>query len=308
MTSGTALVTGATGFLGGHLVRHLADVGWTVVALTRCSADTKTLDPRALEYRVDGTTETMVAILAESRPDVVVHLASLFVAEHTPDQVTQLIQSNVLFGAQLLEAMDSAGVDALVNVGTSWQHYQGAGYDPVCLYAATKQAFEDIVAYYVGARGLRALTLRLFDTYGSGDARPKLFHLLRQASERGVRIQMSPGEQMLDLVHVSDVARAFAVAIDRVCLLPESTCEAWAVSSGEPTRLRDVVELWQSVSGRTLDVDWGGRPYRAREVMEPWRGPALPGWTPQLTLAQGIAEMEAALRASDGRACGLGPE
>jgi nucleoside-diphosphate-sugar epimerase len=207
------LVTGATGFVGTHLTRRFADDGWDVSALVRPQSDVDRLDPRVTAYAPYGDTATLVSAIVDARPDVVIHLASLFIAEHAPDQVGPLVESNVLFGAQLLEAMDAAGVDALVNTGTSWQYFDGVDYDPVCLYAATKQAFEDIALFYVSARGLRMQTLRLYDTYGPDDPRPKLFHALRAAAETGVTLRMSPGEQIVDMLHVDDVVAALRIAV-----------------------------------------------------------------------------------------------
>lgn len=287
-----ALVTGATGFVGAHLTRALADHGWDVSALVLPGPDRERLDPRVTALELDGTTERVIECLASARPDVVFHLASLFIAEHTAEQVAPLITSNVLFGAQVLEAMDLTGCDALVNTGTSWQHFGDAEYDPVCLYAATKQAFEDLARFYSNARGMRVQTVRLFDTYGPDDPRPKLFHALRTASAEGRTLEMSKGEQRIDLVYIDDIVSAFEVAAERALSSAEGTTEAWAISSGERLSLRDLVERWQAVTGRTLDVNWGGRPYRAREVMEPWTGPVLPDWQPRVRLDEGIAMME----------------
>jgi hypothetical protein len=49
-----------------------------------------------------------------------------------------------------------------------------------------------------------------------------------------------------------------------------------------------VVELYARVTGRPIEVVWGGRPYRDREVMVPWTGPRLPGWRPRIALADGL--------------------
>lgn len=289
-----ALVTGATGFVGAHLTRTLADHGWDVSALVLPLPDVARLDPRVTPLELDGTTERVIECVRTAAPDVVFHLASLFIAEHTSEQVAPLIDANVLFGAQLLEAMAVAGCDALVNTGTSWQHYDDAEYDPVCLYAATKQAFEDLALYYSNARGMRVQTVRLFDTYGPNDPRPKLFHALRTAAAEGRALEMSAGEQLIDLVYIDDIVSAFEVAAKRSLASALGTTEAWAVSSGERLSLRELVERWQAVSGSTLDVRWGGRPYRAREVMEPWTGPVLEGWAPLTRLDDGLAAMESA--------------
>jgi nucleoside-diphosphate-sugar epimerase len=228
----------------------------------------------------------------ETRPSVVFHLASLFLAQHEVADVTPLLTSNVLFGTQLAEAMAANGVTRLVNTGTSWQHYENADYDPVCLYAATKQAFEDILAHYVSVCGLRAVTLKLFDTYGPDDPRPKLFTLLRKVAESQQPLAMSPGDQMIDLVYIDDVVDAFLAAAGRLEGGSVANHERYAVSSGRPIRLRDLVALYGRVAGVPMPIEWGKRPYRPREVMTTWdRGNPPPGWAPKVGLEDGIARM-----------------
>jgi nucleoside-diphosphate-sugar epimerase len=65
--------------------------------------------------------------------------------------------------------------------------------------------------------------------------------------------------------------------------------ETFAVSSGAPIRLKDLVAVYQRTTGQMLPIEFGGRPYRPREVMLPWnRGRPLPGWRPRVDLAEGI--------------------
>ena len=178
-----ALVTGATGYIGGHLARHLAAHGWEVHALVRpSSAGGGLAAAGARVHEHDGTTERMAEIVGAAAPDVVFHLASLFMAEHRTADVTGLVEANLLLGTQLAEGMRLHGRTRLVNTGTVWQHYGDAEYDPTSLYAATKQAYVTLLKYYVEAAGLRVTTLELFDSYGPADPRPKLMGALTRAA------------------------------------------------------------------------------------------------------------------------------
>lgn len=286
-----ALVTGATGFVGGHLARRLVREGWQVHILTRAGSHL----PDAAEFAHitnhihDGSTESMVSCVAHAKPDVVFHLASLFLSQHTSKDIDALIQSNVQFGAQLLEAMKANECHRLVNTGTSWQHFNNEDYNPVCLYAATKQAFESILEYYVHACDFKAITLKLFDTYGPDDLRPKLFHLLNKAAASGEPLDMSAGEQLIDLVHIDDVTEAYLIAAQRLLDGQVSQHEHYAVSSAQPLPLKDMVQLYAEVTKQTIAVNWGARQYRDREVMVPWNGgTSLAGWYPRVSLAEGM--------------------
>lgn len=288
----TALITGATGFIGSRLARHLLASGWQVHCLVR--ADSSLAELHGMTGSVtlhphDGSTEQMLAIVHNSGPDVVFHLASLFLSQHRPDDIERLIQSNLLFATQLLEAMQLAGCSRLVNTGTSWQHYHNSDYSPVNLYAATKQAFEAILHYYLETTPLRAITLKLFDTYGPGDQRPKLFSMLHKVAIEMQPHAMSPGEQLIDLVYVDDVIAAFMLAAERLLNSRVERHEQYPVSSGKPLPLRELVACYEKVLGKELPIEWGARPYRPREVMIPWnRGEALPGWQPKVSLEDGL--------------------
>jgi nucleoside-diphosphate-sugar epimerase len=288
------LLTGATGFIGSHLARRLVAEGHQVALLTRPESCLEILGPvlpQLCVHQYDGSYHSLACALETERPEAVLHVASCFLAQHKPEEVAGLIESNLNFPGQLLEAMSQSGVKRLINTGTSWQNYQNRPYSPVNLYAATKQAFESLLAYYVEAHGFQAVTLRLFDTYGPGDSRPKLFSLLRRTARTGEVLRMSPGEQLLDLVFIDDVLDAFLLALAR---LPEvAQSETYAVSNGARLSLRELVGVYRDVVGRPLPVEWGGLPYRPREVMEPWTGHApVPGWQPRVALREGIVAME----------------
>ena len=286
------LISGGAGFVGSHLIRACINQGWQVGVLYLPEAGLDQIVqflPQINTFAVDQTTESVFSAVEKFKPDVVIHLASIFLAKHTSADIQRLIQSNITYGTQILDAMANFGVRYLVNTGTSWQHYESEPYNPVNLYAATKQAFEDIVDFYIQSGKMEAVTLKLFDTYGVGDPRPKLFNLLEKTIREGSRLEMSPGEQLIDIVHVDDVARAYVLAAKRLLTEQVDGHEKYAISSGNPLRLRDLAGMFEKISGKPLNIVWGGREYREREVMVPWNnGPSLPGWSPEITLEDGI--------------------
>lgn len=285
-----ALLTGVTGFIGGKLAERLLADGWTVAAIVRPTSDTSRLPAELDTHAFDGGAARLTQIVAAATPDVVFHLASLYLAEHKPEQVDDLVASNILFPAQLAEAMTAAGATRLVNTGTAWQHYGTGDYNPVNLYAATKQACEDLLRFYHEARGVSVVTLRLFDTYGAGDKRRKLLQLLVDAAVSGEVLEMSPGEQIVDLTHVDDVVTAFVVAGRRVLDAPVPLLERFLIS-GERFPVRALAPLVSEGLGRPVDAVFGARPYRAREVMVPVDpvGHSLPGWQPERRLRDELA-------------------
>jgi nucleoside-diphosphate-sugar epimerase len=289
----TALLTGITGFIGGAIAKRLLSEGWRVAAILRRGRQRPNIAPdeRLSFHEHQGTGASLSAIVRETAPDLVFHMASVFLADHQRDDVDRLITSNVLFPTQLLEAMSENGVSRIVNAGTSWQHFETSVYRPVNLYAATKQAFEDVLAYYHDARKISAMNLKLFDTWGSGDTRRKLINILLDAARSGQRIDMSPGEQIVDLTHIDDVVDAFLQAGDMLLSLEEPVKKSFFVS-GERHTLKSLVKVLGRALDRPIEANFGGRPYRAREVFRPARpelDEILTGWRPRRSLAQHLA-------------------
>ncbi len=289
-----ALVSGGTGFIGSHLVRKLVRAGWEVHIISRATSRLPSAPEftQVVNHGYDGSTQCMLDIVAQAKPNVVFHLASKTQSEHQPADVESLIQSNVLFGNQLLEAMKINRVDKFVNTGTFWQHYNNEEYNPVCLYAASKKAFESILEYYVQACGIKAITLTLFDNYGPDDPRPKLLQLLNKAATTGEPLDMSAGEQLIDIVHIDDVVDAYMIAAKR--LLEEQVLQhgIYAVSSGQSLSLRKFVEIYVSLTKQAVEVNWGAKPYRYREIMAPWnKGKRIEGWSPKIKLQDGLRSL-----------------
>ena len=288
----TALVTGGTGFIGSHLVRRLVKEQWRIHVITRPNSNFDSLESVINKINIheyDETTESLCNIVESANPDIVFHLASLFLVRHETIDIIPLIQSNILFSTQLLESMLQNKVSLLVNAGTSWQHYNNEDYCPVNLYAATKQAFESILKYYIDIKALRVITLKLFDTYGPDDKRFKILNLLKKIKESSEPLRMSPGEQMIDLVYIDDVINAFIIASERLLSGQVQEDETYAISSNSPISLKNLIELFEQIVGQKLPIIWAGRPYRDREVMQTWnKGQLLPGWKPIINIETGL--------------------
>lgn len=283
------LITGITGYIGARLALALRPEH-TVYGLVREPLNTTYLSQELMEqvtlYPYDGTPESIRTALEHSRPDAVFHLAAHYTGGRSMEDVQRLIQSNVVFGSELLAAMSEARCRQLVYASTVTTHSTGDGYLPLSFYAATKQAFSDLVEFYTSAGLMNAAAVVLADTYGPGDRRPKVLNLIRQAAFDGTPIDLTSGTQIFDVTYIDDVTRAFIMAVE---LLHDAPHQFFQLGSEAPRTLRETVELMLQIGGMPVQINWGGRP----EPERPNRGPlhiypTPRNWKQEVSLEEGL--------------------
>jgi nucleoside-diphosphate-sugar epimerase len=256
---------------------------------TSSQSELKTLKVRSYVFNDD--VEALTAYMSQEKFDGIIHLASLYLKQHQSTEVLNLVDSNVAFGSALLEAAAQSATPWFMNTGTFWQHYRDATYSPVNLYAATKQAFQDITQYYVETSSVNIVTLQLSDTFGPDDTRPKIFNLWAKIAKTQETLKMSGGEQLIDISYIDNVIDGY---LQLATLLTADTQHAlqgkvFALTSGNPVPLKVLANVFEKVTNVTLPIVWGKKPYMPREVMQPWsKGEKIPGWEPKVPLEEGI--------------------
>ena len=294
------LITGATGYIGSHLVKRLSVLTeYRVYALVRPTPVKSKLQDILREDNIIEATSTFDSLncaVEKVKPDLVIHTAALTTVSLQPEQVESIIDSNILYGTLLIEAMIKNGVCRFINTGTFWEHMHGADeYKPVNLYAASKNAFGSIIRYYEDAHSLSSVTLKLYGTYGPNDPRGKIFSLLKESVESKKQISMTPGEQLMDLVYIDDVVTAYEKTIEYIFKRNHCPSEVYFIGTGEGLNLRQLAAIYGECVGKSPNIKWGGIPYRKREVMDNVADirPAKEklGWEPIYELKKGITRM-----------------
>ncbi len=296
---GSAVITGATGFLGTNLCERLHACGVRVTGLVRSTSDASRrakLEALGTVMETDGSVASLTDALRDANPDLVFHLAANYVGTHGPDDVAPLLSDNVGLTASLCEAATTAQCHALVAAGTAWQNAGSAPGNPSpspnTLYAATKQAADEIIGYYARARDLNAITLKIYDSYGPDDPRRKFLAVLTETAARGETLRASPGDQQLHMVHVDDLIDGFTHAGNRLASGTAKGYESYTLPSIKAVTLRELADVWQVATGVRAEIEWGATPYRPGEVLTPWEGKPLPGWSPAISLEDGLRRLQ----------------
>lgn len=283
-------VTGVSGYIGSMLVEKLLELNHQVSGLIREESRVKQINNSCKLYEYKKDIKSIRNALQEFKPDIIIHLASLFLQNHESEDINRLFESNILLNAYLYQSMLDVGVKKIINTGTSWEYYNQIN-KPVNLYAATKIASEKLLEYYIDVHNFKVINLKLFDSYGPKDKRKKLFYYLRNAVRSRDYFKISPGDQLLNLVYIDDTLSAYTLAINEIENgLNKNT---FGVGGNKLITLKELVDCYSRVLGVPIPVLFGALNYRDREVMIPWQKfDVVPGWVPKMDLEEGIYRME----------------
>ncbi len=291
------LLTGATGYLGRYLLEALIGTDHELILLVRSADKLKPL----LEKTNAGITLIQTDDIGwkekirSASPEGVIHLAAFLSSADDAQTIDHLIDSNIRFGTQLLDALRGTAVRFFINTGT-FAEYNGKEdkrLQPAYLYAATKTAFRSILDYYQRLSGFKVLHVIPYTIYGrKGDAK-KLIDYIYEALDAPAPINMSPGEQVLDLIHIEDVVRFYLLLLKHPEALTDSVSE-FHLGTGRGTSPRQLCRILENATGKKANINWGGRPYRDLDTMYAVApAGALAGrigWQPLISIEQGIQQ------------------
>lgn len=286
----TILVTGATGYVGREFIKAYQN-SYEIIALVRKSSNTNQLVMlNCIVKEFDSFTD-IHNVFKEKDINGIIHFASSVIIMHNYNDIDILIDSNIRYGVYLLELSKKFHINWFINTGTFWQNYQNESYNPVNLYAATKEAFENIAKYYTETSNLIFSTIKLNDIFGANDTRVKIFNLWNTCSKSGELLDMSEGEQIIDISFIEDVISAFGCMIENLQRVNnnEYNNKSYAVVSNQRMTLKELAKVFELVTQRKLNINWGSRAYRYREVMMPPENiEKVPNWKQKYSLEQAI--------------------
>lgn len=259
------LITGSTGFVGKHLVEKLFNEGHTITEITR----NKT---KSFELFGDKTSKIEVNDInfnnkiIEFDPNVVVHLASYLTSSDKWGDVEKLIESNIIFLSKLLNTVSKLNLDLFINTGTFAEYFKGDNdFIPAYFYAATKTASRSILNYYANTYNFKQSTVVPYTIYGGDDSPKKIIDLIFESILNEKKIDMSPGEQVLDFIHIDDVVSFYQHLIEHKNKIPNET--NFKLGTGKGHNLQQVSSIIESVTNKKTNINWGGKEYRLSDVM-----------------------------------------
>jgi nucleoside-diphosphate-sugar epimerase len=307
MPSDNVLVTGASGFIGTHLVAHLLSEGRQVTALVRSSAAWPELwRDRVHVVACDDFSESNLRRLLSAQLDAVFHLAAYGVKPSDRD-VDEILRINVELPTALVRLcadwharMVMAGTFSEYRSPSAQQQlFEDSPLEQGKLYGSSKAAGGLMASAVARERGVAFRLLRLFKVYGAGEAPHRLLPALVSGLSKRERVAISTGTQVLDFVYLDDVVEAMLRAEahgDK-----KGGIATWNVATGQAHSVREFAE--QVAVAMNADASLlGFGAISMRKDDEPWLvgSPDLLrselGWQPSTGLDEGVRAAVQALR------------
>ena len=310
-----ALVTGMTGFVGGHLAEHLLEAGDEVAGLSasgRWPADLAHLAGRVAVERFDlagGAESDLVALIRQHRPEAVYHLAAQANPQASVADPRGTWALNVGGTLTLLEAARASGLGPRVVLVGSGVCYGNPApeYLPVTElcplrpnnpYSASKGAADLLGVQHFLGHGTDVTMARPFNHAGPRQS-PKyvLGGLARQVAEveagRQDRVEVGNLDIVRDFLDARDVVRAYRLLATADGARVSG--EVFNVGRGSGTKLADALEILRGLARRPVEVHVD--PARVRPVDQPLlvadstKLRAATGWAPRHSIESTLADM-----------------
>lgn len=261
------LITGGLGFVGRHLTAELIRLGESPILLVR--ENHLPMSKPNVRFLHLGELEEFAKT---EGIDCVINLAGFYTMDDAPDSAAALIAANLTFPTAIASILHREGlVPTWIQASTFMQHVEASEFDPACLYASTKEAMLKVLKHFEN-KGFRIVNIILPHIYGDNDGRGKLLERLIASAKSGDLVQLSSGNQLFDLVHVSDVVDCLVQAMH----IRESN--EFQLTSRKVFTIREVVENIKSSSPNGLSVTYDQNLDRPRDTFQKWIVRPNPEW------------------------------
>lgn len=258
------LLTGATGFLGSHLLESFISQGFDVAVIKRSTSDLWRISHLLGKFKIYNVDNiNFKTIFEEFKPEIIVHTACSYGRNN--ETIIDVVNTNLIFGLELLEESIKNNVKTFINTDSLLPRN-------INDYSLSKAQFTDWLKKK--SNQIQVVNFRIEHMYGVKDDDKKFIPWLINKMKNGdEQINLTSGIQMRDFIYITDIVNAFNLIIQKRESLP-----AWnefEVGTNTFIEVREFVlkiaELLEIKYNKVIipRLNFGSIPYRKEEIMIP---------------------------------------
>ncbi|MGY5956333.1 NAD-dependent epimerase/dehydratase [Kosakonia sp. BK9b] len=281
------ILTGASGFIGKHLLVKLLAEGYTVLALKRPESAISTRTENVVWINIDDV---------ESHPffqdgvDAIIHLATDY-GRGEKKGVTSQYECNVLLPLRLMEIAAMNKIPLFISADTFFGKFEEQ-YSYMKTYMLSKRHFREVAREFLLNTDTGFANLRLEHVYGEGDGAKKFIPFIISALvDTAEEVKCTSGVQRRDFIYVEDVINAFMAVLRRH---PARQFVEYEVGTGQSHSLKEMIEEIKCQLKSVTPVNYGAMKLRDDEIMDSKADLTnlnKLGWHPSYSLKEGVKKM-----------------
>jgi len=279
----TVLLTGATGFLGSHILKRLLFENYNVIVLERTFSNTFRIqeDNNCVKtYDIDSI--KIESIFQENKIDLIIHTATQYGRKE--ESIIDIVKSNLMLPLELIVLAEKYSVEKFINTDTLLDKR-------VSSYALSKKQFRNWLQFY--STNMICINVSLEHFFGPLDDSTKFVtYILKNLMNNIESIDLTLGEQERDFIYIDDVVEAFMTILK--CSEYSNGFYEYEIGSGKNVKIKDFILLAKQIIGnRTTQLNFGAFPYRENEVMRSdvnLANISALGWKPLVDFKDGLKQ------------------
>lgn len=276
------IVTGATGFIGSHLVERLVESDFSVIAVTRSICQLNTENVTWCEW--DKLEELLLSIEV---PEAVIHLATHYGRDG--GNTVEVESANVVMPLKLIELAIKFGIKRFINTDSYFAKAE-FNYQYMRPYIISKNSFLQWGGYFSSKFGLTFINMRLEHVYGERDSSGKFIpFVIDSLINNKEYLELTDCTQKRDFIHVADVVSAFITVLNSENI---PSFAEYQVGLGFSVELMLLVELIKKeIPYAKTRIIYGAHPQRENEIFDSFANNSsliALGWHPSLSIFDGI--------------------
>jgi nucleoside-diphosphate-sugar epimerase len=284
------LLTGATGFLGSHLLKKMLKTDFQVVILKRSFSDTSRIDDVLDDVNLtvfDSDKIEADTVFKENNFDAIVHVATEYGRNNT--SIYKILETNLILPLKLVELGIKYNVKAFINTD-SYFNKENTTYSNLLNYSLSKKSL--LIWLKQLSKHIKVANVVLEHIYGPYDSNTKFVeNLIQQVAIHKVnRVSLTHGHQKRDFIYVDDVTDAYITILHHV-VNHDIAYNLFEIGTGNSIEVRELACLIKKISNSNTELGFGDIPYRSDEIMDSKASISHHtelGWNAKISLEEGI--------------------